>query len=74
MALAEVFCPGLPAAKRGSPLWVVTARAVFAARTSGVVKLADLGDALAKAKLTAPKKPHPRSPDEPPMNAVGVPA
>ncbi len=33
-------------------------------------ELADLGEALERAKLTAPKKPHPRSPDEPPMNAV----
>ena len=33
-------------------------------------ELADLGDALEKAKRTAPKKPHPRSPDEPPGNAV----
>jgi hemerythrin superfamily protein len=32
-------------------------------------ELADLGQALAEAKLIAPKKPHPRSPDEPPMNA-----
>ncbi len=35
-------------------------------------ELADLGEALAKAKLTAPKKPHPRSPDTPPMNAVAA--
>jgi hemerythrin superfamily protein len=35
-------------------------------------ELADLGEALAKAKLTAPKKPHPRSPDEPPMNTVAA--
>jgi hemerythrin superfamily protein len=35
-------------------------------------ELADLGEALAKAKLTAPKKPHPRSPDEPPMNTAAA--
>jgi hemerythrin superfamily protein len=35
-------------------------------------ELADLGEALAKAKLTAPKTPHPRSPDEPPMNTVAA--
>ena len=28
--------------------------------------LADLGDAMEKAKKTAPTRPHPRSPDEPP--------
>lgn len=33
-------------------------------------ELADLGDALAQAKARAPKKPHPRSPDSPPMNAL----
>jgi hypothetical protein len=32
--------------------------------------LADLGDALANAKKSAPTHPHPRSPDEPPGNAV----
>jgi hemerythrin-like domain-containing protein len=35
-------------------------------------ELADLGDALADAKASAPKKPHPRSPDEPPMNEVAA--
>jgi hemerythrin superfamily protein len=35
-------------------------------------ELTDLGEALAQAKLTAPNKPHPRSPDEPPMNAVAA--
>jgi hemerythrin-like domain-containing protein len=35
-------------------------------------ELADLGDELAEAKLTAPTKPHPRSPDEPPMNEVAA--
>ncbi len=33
-------------------------------------ELAELGDALAKAKLRAPNKPHPRSPDSPPMNVL----
>lgn len=33
-------------------------------------ELADLGEALDKAKRMAPKKPHPRSPDEPPGNAM----
>jgi hemerythrin superfamily protein len=33
-------------------------------------ELVELGDALAKAKLRAPKKPHPRSPDSPPMNVL----
>jgi len=32
--------------------------------------LADLGAALAEAKKTAPTRPHPRSPDVPPANAV----
>lgn len=32
-------------------------------------ELADLGDALAEAKSRVPKKPHPRSPDSPPMNS-----
>jgi hemerythrin-like domain-containing protein len=32
--------------------------------------LADLGDALAEAKKSAPTHPHPRSPDTPPANAV----
>jgi hemerythrin superfamily protein len=35
-------------------------------------ELAELGDALADAKVTAPTKPHPRSPDEPPMNEVAA--
>ena len=35
-------------------------------------ELADLGDALMQAKTTAPTKPHPRSPDEPPMNEVAA--
>ena len=33
-------------------------------------ELVELGAAMAKAKLQAPTKPHPRSPDTPPMNAV----
>jgi hypothetical protein len=32
--------------------------------------LADLGDALAEAKKSAPTDPHPRLPDAPPANAV----
>jgi hemerythrin superfamily protein len=32
--------------------------------------LADLGDALAEAKKSAPTRPHPRLPDVPPANAV----
>jgi len=35
-------------------------------------ELADLGEALTKAKVAAPKKPHPRSPDTPPMNALSA--
>lgn len=35
-------------------------------------ELADLGDALMEAKATAPTKPHPLSPDEPPMNEVAA--
>ena len=30
--------------------------------------LDELGEAMAKAKKTAPTRPHPRSPDEPPLN------
>ena len=32
--------------------------------------LSELGDAMEKAKKTAPTRPHPRSPDEPPANLV----
>jgi hemerythrin superfamily protein len=32
--------------------------------------LDELGDAMAQAKKTAPTRPHPRSPDEPPGNLV----
>jgi hemerythrin superfamily protein len=39
-------------------------------RELGRAALADLGEALADAKQTAPTKPHPRSPDEPPGNIV----
>jgi hemerythrin-like domain-containing protein len=35
-------------------------------------ELADLGDALMEAKESAPTKPHPLSPDEPPMNVVAA--
>jgi len=33
-------------------------------------ELIELGDAMAKAKARAPKKPHPRTPDTPPLNAL----
>ncbi|HEY3832251.1 MAG TPA: hemerythrin domain-containing protein [Acidimicrobiia bacterium] len=33
-------------------------------------RLRELGDALREAKRTAPTRPHPRSPDEPPGNAI----
>jgi len=33
-------------------------------------ELAELGDALEKAKKTAPKRPHPRAPDTPPGNLL----
>jgi hemerythrin superfamily protein len=32
--------------------------------------LAELGDLLAQAKKTAPTRPHPKAPDEPPGNAI----
>jgi hemerythrin superfamily protein len=35
-----------------------------------VEQLNDLGEALEKAKETAPKRPHPRHPDTPPLNIV----
>ncbi len=35
-------------------------------------ELADLGEALIAAKKTASKKPHPRSPDEPPANILAA--
>ena len=39
-------------------------------RELGRTALADLGQALADAKKSAPTHPHPRSPDAPPVNAV----
>jgi hemerythrin superfamily protein len=36
--------------------------------------LAELGDALEKAKKTAPTRPHPRAPDTPPGNLVAGPS
>jgi hemerythrin-like domain-containing protein len=36
----------------------------------GRSRLGELGDAMEKLKRVAPKKPHPRSPDEPPANIV----
>jgi len=35
-------------------------------------ELAELGDRLADAKRTAPKRPHPRAPDEPPANVLAA--
>lgn len=35
-------------------------------------ELAELGDLLADAKATAPTKPHPGSPDTPPLNALAA--
>lgn len=35
--------------------------------------LDELGDAMARLKKTAPTRPHPRSPDEPPGNLIAVP-
>ena len=35
-------------------------------------QLDELGDSLATAKKTAPTKPHPRSPDEPPGNLIAT--
>ena len=38
-------------------------------------RLEELGTAMEQAKATAPTRPHPRTPDEPPLNVlVGVPA
>src|SRR5690606_20239497 len=34
-------------------------------------QLVDIGDALATAKKTAPTRPHPHTPNEPPFNVVG---
>jgi hemerythrin superfamily protein len=36
-------------------------------------QLTDLGDLMERAKLAAPKRPHPRSPDEPPGNVIAGP-
>jgi hemerythrin-like domain-containing protein len=35
--------------------------------------LAELGELMARAKLAAPKRPHPRAPDEPPGNLLAAP-
>ena len=40
------------------------------AKAFGKERLQDLGEAMAEAKKAAPTRPHPRSPDEPPMNVV----
>lgn len=37
-------------------------------------QLEDIGESLAEAKKLAPKRPHPRSPDEPPFNLITGPA
>ena len=39
----------------------------------GRAQLADLGEAMASLKKTAPTHPHPRSPDEPPGNLIAGP-
>ncbi|MFL6240628.1 MAG: hemerythrin domain-containing protein [Actinomycetes bacterium] len=39
-------------------------------RALGRKQLAELGEALAKAKKAAPTRPHPKAPDEPPGNVV----
>ena len=36
-------------------------------------QLNELGDLMERAKLAAPKRPHPRSPDEHPTNAIAAP-
>ena len=36
--------------------------------------LLELGDSLEAAKKTAPTRPHPKAPDEPPLNLVAAPA
>ena len=36
-------------------------------------QLNELGDLMERAKLAAPKRPHPRSPDEPPGNVIAGP-
>ena len=38
--------------------------------TMSVEQLNELGEVLEKAKLTAPTRPHPRTPDTPPLNMV----
>ncbi|HEX5616556.1 MAG TPA: hemerythrin domain-containing protein [Acidimicrobiia bacterium] len=38
--------------------------------TVGRIELRELGDRIAEAKETAPTRPHPMLPDEPPLNAV----
>ena len=40
----------------------------------GRKRLADIGASLEKAKQTAPTRPEPRKPDEPPGNLMGTPA
>jgi hemerythrin superfamily protein len=39
-------------------------------RALGTVRLNELGTALERAKKTAPTRPHPRVPDEPPANVI----
>jgi hemerythrin superfamily protein len=40
----------------------------------GRKRLQELGEAMEKAKMIAPIRPHPRAPDEPPANLVAGPA
>jgi hemerythrin superfamily protein len=37
-------------------------------------RLREMGEAMEAAKKTAPTRPHPRMPDEPPFNVLGAPA
>ncbi|HLF41149.1 MAG TPA: hemerythrin domain-containing protein [Acidimicrobiia bacterium] len=43
------------------------------AKAFGKPRLEELGEALEAAKKTAPTRPHPRLPDEPPGNILGAP-
>ena len=43
------------------------------AKALGKPRLNELGDALEAAKKTAPTRPHPRMPDEPPGNILATP-
>jgi hypothetical protein len=39
-------------------------------RALGRKRLAEIGEAMEKAKKAAPTRPHPRQPDEPPGNVI----